>query len=130
MLSTTFRPKGGLFAWSMVRNYPHVIVVEGLFDVAVLWQAGFVNTSCAFGVHLTDTQFSQLTDRLDRTVFIAFDSDLAGQNAARALAQRIESCRVNVRIVDLPAGQDPNSYFVCGAASAEFASRLRNARCP
>ena len=124
------RPKAGLFAWSMVRNYPHVIVVEGLFDVAVLWQAGFVNTSCAFGVHLTDTQFSQLTDRLDRTVFIAFDSDLAGQNAARALAQRIESCRVNVRIVDLPAGQDPNSYFVCGAASAEFASRLRNARCP
>jgi DNA primase len=125
------RPKGGLFAWSTVRNYPHVILAEGLFDVAVLWQAGFVNTSCAFGVHLTDTQVSQLSDRLDRTVFIAFDSDLAGQNAARTLAQRLQSSTgVNVRIVDLPAGQDQNSYFVGGASAAEFDSRLRNARCP
>lgn len=122
------RPKGGLFAWTVVRNYPEVILVEGLFDLAVLWQAGFVNTSCAFGVHLTDMRYSQLSDRLDRTVFIAFDADLAGQNAAGALGQRLQRSGLNVRIVDLPAGQDPNSYLAGSVSAAEFDSCLRNAR--
>ncbi len=124
------RPKGGLFAWSTVRNYPDVVLVEGLFDLAILWQAGFVNTSCAFGVHLTHSQISQLSDRLDRTVFIAFDSDPAGQHAARSLAQRLHSSGVNVRIVDLPAGQDPNSYFLSGAFPSDFDNCLRGAQCP
>jgi DNA primase len=121
------RPKGGLFAWSIVRNYPDVILVEGLFDLAVLWQAGFINTSSAFGVHLTDTQLSQLSDRPDRTVYIAFDSDLAGQNAAQALAQRLRRSGLSAGIVDLPAGQDPNSYFLSGASPADFETCLRRA---
>ena len=103
-------------------------MVEGLFDLGVLWQAGFFHTSCAFCVHLTDRQYAQLSDRLDRTVFIAFDSDLAGQNAAGALGQRLQRSGLNVRMVDLPAGQDPNSYFAGGISAAEFDSCLRNAR--
>jgi len=124
------RSKAGLFAWSTVGNYPEVILVEGVFDLAVLWQAGFISTTCAFGVRLTDAQFSQLSDRMDRTVFIAFDSDPAGQKAACALGRRLQNVGLNARIVDLPPGQDPNSYFVEGAWPAEFARRLREARCP
>jgi DNA primase len=44
--------KGGLFAWDSVRQFRNVILVEGLFDVAVLWQLGFRNTTCAIGTHL------------------------------------------------------------------------------
>ena len=33
--------KGGLYGWEQVRRCPEVILVEGLFDYAVLWQAGF-----------------------------------------------------------------------------------------
>ena len=39
--------KGGLYAWDKVRQYPEIILVEGLFDLAVLWQAGFHNVTCA-----------------------------------------------------------------------------------
>jgi len=124
------RPKGGLFAWSTVRNYPDVILVEGLFDLAVLWQAGFINATCAFGVHLTDPQFSQLSDRLDRTVFIAFDPDPAGVHAARTLARKLQQAALNVRIADLPSGQDPNRFFVDGASAADFDRRLRDALSP
>ena len=124
------RPKGGLFAWSTVRNYPDVILVEGLFDLAVLWQAGFINATCAFGVHLTDQQFSQLSDRIDRTVFIAFDADPTGAKAACALAQRPQQAALNVRVVDLPSGQDPNRFFVDGASAADFDRRLRDALSP
>ena len=35
------RSKGGLFAWESVRHFRNLILVEGLFDLAVLWQAGF-----------------------------------------------------------------------------------------
>jgi DNA primase len=104
-----------------------VILVEGLFDLAVLWQAGFVHTTCAFGTHLTQAQFSQLSDRPDRKVFIAFDSDpnRAGQHAARYLAQRLAGAGLKACIVDLPEGKDPNSYFVSGATPSEFDRRLR-----
>ena len=41
--------KGGLYAWEKVRDYPEIILVEGMFDLAVLWQAGFHNVTCCSG---------------------------------------------------------------------------------
>ena len=52
------RSKGGLFAWKIVSRFSTVILVEGLFDLAVLWQAGFRNTTCAIGTQLTPAQLS------------------------------------------------------------------------
>jgi DNA primase len=114
----------------MVGTFPDVILVEGLFDLAVLWQAGFVHTTCAFGTHLTRAQFSQLSDHPDRKVFIVFDSDPngAGQDAARSLAQRLDSAGLMACIVDLPEGQDPNSFFASGATAADFEDCLRDGR--
>ena len=64
--------KGGLYSWEQVRRYPDVILVEGLFDYAVLWQAGFHNVTCSLGNHLNSYQFRQLCDGM-RTVYLAFD---------------------------------------------------------
>jgi hypothetical protein len=35
--------KGGLYAWDKVQKCAEIILVEGMFDLAVLWQAGFRN---------------------------------------------------------------------------------------
>jgi len=120
------RPKGGLFAWESVNQFPTVILVEGLFDLAVLWQAGFCNTTCAFGTHLTPAQLSQLCDGSGRQLFIAFDRDAnhAGQQSAAALARRLQGAGLKVLIAELPEGHDPNSYFVAGATAADFARCL------
>lgn len=48
--------KGGLYEWEQVRRCPEVILVEGLFDYAVLWQAGFHNVTCSMGSHLNAHQ--------------------------------------------------------------------------
>jgi hypothetical protein len=40
--------KGGLYGWDVVQHCPEVILVEGLFDYAVLWQSGFRQVTCAW----------------------------------------------------------------------------------
>jgi DNA primase len=116
------RSKGGLFAWESVRTFSTLILVEGLFDLAVLWQAGFRNTTCAIGTHLTPAQWSQLADHPERSIYIAFDQDTnqAGQQASCLLAQLLKNTGRKARIVVLPQGQDPNSYFVAGATASDF----------
>jgi len=123
------RSKGGLFAWESVRQFRHVILVEGLFDLAVLWQAGFRNTTCAIGTRLTPAQLDQLRENPDRCVYIAFDQDenQAGQNAADALLQCLDQAGLYLRLVSLPAGHDPNSYFVAGAKAQDFDHLLQEA---
>ncbi len=124
------RSKGGLFAWESVRNFSTVILVEGLFDLALLWQLGFRNTTCAIGTHLTSAQMFQLADPPGRCIYIAFDQDAnqAGQQASRLLAQLLESSGLKARMVALPAGQDPNSYFVAGATASDFRACLQHAQ--
>lgn len=123
------RSKGGLFAWESVSNFSSVILVEGLFDLAVLWQAGFRNTTCAIGTHLTPTQFAQLADQPGRSVYIVFDQDenQAGQKTSRHLAQRLQNSGMCAHLVQLPLGYDPNSYFVAGAKATDFTAHLQKA---
>jgi DNA primase len=120
--------KGGLYAWEQVWRYPEVILVEGLFDYAVLWQAGFHNVTCSMGSHLNLHQYRQLCDR-PRTVYLAFDADTngSGQQAAQSLACRLREQGVNVRRVSLPDGHDPNSFFVKEGDALQFQSLLEAA---
>jgi DNA primase len=124
------RSKGGLFAWRSVGQFSTVILVEGLFDLAVLWQSGFRNTTCALGAHLTPAQLDQLSDPPGRSVYIVLDQDAnqAGQQAAQQLAHSLENAAVAARIVHLPSGHDPNSYLLAGATAADFAARLQEAQ--
>jgi DNA primase len=124
------RSKGGLFAWESVRHFSAVVLVEGLFDLAVLWQAGFRHTTCAIGTHLTSAQVAQLGDQPDRSVYIAFDHDenQAGQQASHRLARHLKSAGIEARIVQLPHGHDPNSYFAAGATAADFTACLEQAQ--
>lgn len=121
--------KGGLYAWEHVRQYPEVILVEGLFDYAVLWQAGFDNVTCSLGTHLNAYQFRQLCDSV-RIVYLAFDSDSngSGQQAAQRLAGRLRERGLNARRVSLPDGHDPNSFFVQGSDAQQFQRLLEAAR--
>lgn len=124
------RSKGGLFAWESVSSFSNVILVEGLFDLAVLWQAGFRNTTSAIGTQVTPAQLAQLADQPGRCVSIVFDQDEnhAGQQASHQLALRLKSAGIQARIVQLPHGHDPNSYFVAGAAAADFTNCLERAQ--
>jgi DNA primase len=124
------RSKGGLFAWESIGSFSTVILVEGLFDLAVLWQAGFRNTTCAIGTQLTPAQLAQLADRSGRSIYIVFDQDenQAGQKASHQLARSLQDAGIAARIVQLPHGHDPNSYFIAGATAADFTDCLERAQ--
>jgi DNA primase len=127
--------KGGLYAWEKVRTCPEIILVEGMFDLAVLWQAGFRNVTCALGCHLNAVQFRQLCVEegrpgRSRTVYLALDADAngSGQQAAQRLSQRLRAQGITTRCVELPDGHDPNSFFVGGGDAREFQRLLGGAR--
>ena len=121
--------KGGLYSWDQVRRYPEVILVEGLFDYAALWQAGFHNVTCPMGTNLNARQLRQLCDG-SRTVYLAFDADQngSGQKAAKSLACRLTEHGVSARTVSLPEGRDPNSFFAQGGDARQFQSLLEEAQ--
>jgi DNA primase len=121
--------KGGLYAWEHARRYSEVILVEGLFDYAALWQAGFHNVTCSVGNQLNGHQYRQLCDG-PRTVYLAFDADTngSGQKAAQFLACRLRKQGINVRTISLPEGHDPNSFFVQGGDADQFQSLLEAAQ--
>ena len=122
--------KGGLYAWDQVRHCPEVILVEGLFDYAVVWQAGFRHVTCALGIHLNGRQFRQLCDSSTRTIYLAFDADTngSGPSAAQSLSGRLREQGLNVRTVRLPEGHDPNSFFVQGGNVDQFQALLEAAQ--
>jgi DNA primase len=105
-----------------------VILVEGLFDYAVLWQAGFRNVTCSLGAHLNARQFRQLCDA-PRTVYLTFDADPngSGQQAARCLSRSLRERGIDTRLVSLPDGHDPNSFFMQGGDARQFQSLLEAA---
>jgi DNA primase len=120
--------KGGLYSWAQAQSYPEVILVEGLFDYAVLWAAGFHNVTCSLGTHLNAHQFRQLCDD-PRTVYLTFDADGngSGQQAAQDLSRRLQERGITARRVSLPEGHDPNSFFVRGGNAHEFHRLLEEA---
>jgi DNA primase len=126
--------KGGLYRWEKVQQCPQIILVEGMFDLTVLWQAGFHHITCALGSHLNALQLRQLAEasgceRKTRTVYLALDADTngSGQQAAQRLSQRLRAAGIPVRRVPLPDGHDPNSFFVGGGNAHEFQGLLERA---
>jgi DNA primase len=121
--------KGGLYGWSQTQGSPRIIVVEGLLDVAALWQAGFPDTVAALGSHLNNSQIAELC-RTGGLTYICFDADRngSGQRAGRCLSIQLHHAGVEALRVELPVGHDPASFFAAGASAGDFQRCLERAR--
>ncbi len=83
-----------------------VILCEGYTDVIALHQAGLRNTVGLMGTALTEDQVSELA-RMAPVVALALDADSAGQEAMIRAAKVAEGRKLELRVVPLPAGNDP-----------------------
>jgi len=101
------------------------VVVEGYTDVIACHQAGFENVVATLGTSLTEEHVQTLA-RLASVVLLAFDADSAGLKAAGRAAQIFEAQEVDVRVLDLPEGEDPDSLLKAGKRRV-FEQAIENA---
>ena len=84
-------------------------LVEGYTDVIKLHQKGIKNVVASSGTALTENQI-RLISRLTKNVTVLFDGDSAGSRATLRGIDIILEQGMNVRICNLPEGEDPDSF--------------------
>ncbi|HEU5059327.1 MAG TPA: DNA primase [Kofleriaceae bacterium] len=91
-----------------MRQTGRAVLVEGNFDVISLHQAGVTETVAPLGTALTEEQ-AELLRRLAGKVILLYDGDKAGRAATLKALRVLIAAGVDVAIVALPAGEDPDS---------------------
>ncbi len=104
-----------------------IIIVEGYLDVISLYGAGFKNVVASMGTSLTQEQV-RLIKRYADTVYISYDGDAAGQKANLRGMDILKDEGLNVKVVPLPEGLDPDD--VIKQQGAEGYQKCLNAAMP
>lgn len=108
------------------REKPRILVVEGYFDFLGLYCAGFKNTVATLGTALGDEHVQVLKRFADEAIMV-YDGDKAGEAASMRGLEIFLEGGLNVRIVRMPAGFDPDDY-VRKNGNAAFQKILDEAR--
>ncbi|HEV8319311.1 MAG TPA: DNA primase [Vicinamibacterales bacterium] len=109
-----------------IREGGFAVLVEGYFDFAQVYQAGFQAVVASCGTALTAQQ-AQLLRRFTSKVVLNFDPDTAGQGAAAKSSELLVSEGFDVNVALLPSGEDPDT-FVRRHGPRGYADRLRMSR--
>ena len=100
----------GIFqAKQSIAKEDNCYLVEGYTDVIKLHQKGIKNVVASSGTALTENQI-RLVSRLTKNVTVLFDGDSAGSRAALRGIDIILEQGMNVKICNLPDGEDPDSF--------------------
>ena len=111
---------------SAIRQGNFVILVEGYFDFAQVYQAGFQGVVASCGTALTPQQAQQLR-RFTSKVVLSFDPDAAGQGATAKSCEMLVAEGFDVNVAILPAGEDPDTY-VRKHGREGYADRLKHSQ--
>lgn len=91
-----------------IRESGAAIVVEGYFDVISLWQAGVKNVVASSGTAFSAQQ-ARLLARFAEEVYLFFDADSAGRQAALRSVDLLYDAGLEVKVMTPPKGEDPDS---------------------
>jgi DNA primase len=112
--SAVFRKSALLFglpqARTAIRERKQVLVCEGYLDVLRLHAAGFSNAVATCGTALTQ-EHARLVARFEVEAVLVYDGDAAGVRAADRGLDPLLAAGVAVRVLLLPAGEDPDSFL-------------------
>ena len=110
------------FARQTMTATGEAILCEGQLDTIALHRAGFTQAMAPQGTGFTPDQ-ARLIRRYDvKRVLLAFDSDNAGQKAVRAALEILLPLDMEVRVIAIPGGKDPDELLRTAGPEA-----LRNA---
>lgn len=86
-----------------------LVIVEGYMDCISLHQVGITNVVASLGTALTVNQ-ARLLKRYADTAIIAYDADIAGQNATLRGLDVLKGVGLDVKVLTVPDGKDPDGY--------------------
>lgn len=112
------------FAKNSIREKDYAILVEGYMDLISLFQSGITNVVASSGTALTEEQV-RLLSRYTKSVVLIFDADIAGIKAAKRGIEIILEAGLDINVVSLPEGEDPDSIIRL-TGKEEFEKYLNN----
>ncbi len=106
------------------------VVLEGQLDLITAFEAGVENVVAPQGTAFTERQARKIkqcfADGLGEVV-LCFDADAAGEKAAERSLAALLFANINVRVAEMPPGEDPDS-MIRGKGAAAFTERLATAK--
>ncbi len=107
-----FKKTHNLFALNFAKNQKaqSLILCEGYMDVIALHQAGFENAVAALGTSFT-ADHARLVARYAREAILIFDADAAGQKGTKRAIDLLRETGVEIRVVTIPDGKDPDEFI-------------------
>ncbi|RDV83228.1 DNA primase [Ammonifex thiophilus] len=120
-----FNKKNELYALAQakdaIRAAGFAVLVEGYLDAITLHQFGFGYAVASLGTSLTQEQV-RLLSRYTGKVYIAYDSDTAGEAATWRGLDILQQAGLEVLVVELPRGKDPDEFLRTSGPAAWEAS--------
>ena len=102
-----------------------IILCEGYMDVITQHQYGFDNAVASLGTAFTPGHASMIK-RYSKEVYLAYDSDNAGRNAAKKAIQILRANGLSQRVIDLTPYKDPDEFLSAEGPDA-YEERIRDA---
>jgi len=109
--SKSFSLYGIYQAIDYIRKIRKVILLEGYFDVLLLYQNNIGNVVAPLGTSLTHEQI-RLLKRYADEIYLVFDSDDSGNQAAIRAGDICLEEDILCRIISLPKNMDPDEYVL------------------
>ncbi len=94
----------------LTENFNCVIVVEGYMDVIMLHQAGVKNVVASMGTALTNEQ-ARMLKYYNNNIYLCYDGDNAGQKATYKGIDILRDAGLNVKVITLIEGLDPDDII-------------------
>ncbi len=108
-----------------IANAKQAIVLEGQLDLITTFEAGIQNVVAPQGTALTN-KHAALLHRFADEVILFFDADAAGQKAAERALEALFGAGLQVKIGEMPEGEDPDS-LIRKSGSDAFRARVEMA---
>lgn len=99
-----------------IRMHHKVVLYEGQADVIASYRAGIKEAVCSMGTALTKNQ-AKILKRFTDKVIICYDGDQAGIHAATKAIDILKQANLEVELLLLPDGQDPDDFVNKNSAS-------------
>ncbi len=93
-----------------IRQQDMAVIVEGYMDVITAHQNGFNNVVASMGTAVTENQVSAVK-KLTRNIALAFDADVAGEEAMLRGVGYENVLDAEVKVIVLPQGKDPDDII-------------------